>query len=77
MYLHASMLQGLISFCNASWPTPKATGQVILLYVVLYSVNSWYISRKNRLVKNWYSFLGYEYCFLDAVVNRLVALIKA
>ena len=40
------ILQGWISLFNVSRSTMKATGYVILLYVVLYSARSWYISQE-------------------------------
>ena len=65
VYLCACViLQGQISLHNANRPTTKTTGCEILLYVVLYSTRSWYISRKNGLVMNGYSFLSHEYSFL-------------
>ena len=75
VYLWASViLQGQISLHNASQPTTKATGCEILLYVVLYSTRSWYISRKNGLVRNGYSFLSHEYSFFNVIVSRLIPL---
>ena len=32
------------------------------------------LARKSRLVRNWYSFLGHEYNFFNAIVYRLIAL---
>ena len=32
------------------------------------------LARKNRLVMNWYNFLGQEYSFLNPIVSRLIAL---
>ena len=29
---------------------------------------------KKRVVMNWYSFLGHEYSFFNAIVSRLIAL---
>ena len=38
-----------VSLSNASRPIPKATGCEILLYVVLYSAMSWYISQGKQV----------------------------
>ena len=53
-----------VGICNVSRSTMNATGCEILFYVVLYSCRIWYISRKNKLVMNWYNILGHDCSFL-------------
>ena len=50
VYLRANViLQGLISLRNSSQPTLTETECEVLLYVVLYSAMSWYISQGKQV----------------------------
>ena len=70
--------QTYMSLSNASLPTLKAIEFKILLNLDVKFLPTWQgvgiLARKNRLVMNWYSFLGQEYGFFNLIVSCLFTL---
>ena len=63
-----------MSLSNASQPNTKVTGCEILLYVVLYSAKSWYISQKKQLGYELVQLFRPWIYFFNVIVSYLIAL---
>ena len=67
----------IVILCNTVTPVDQLQRQMGVRFI-----STWYytrpgvgiLARKNSLVMNWYSFLGHEYSFFNAIGGPLIAL---